>query len=167
MTSGAEEQAAPADAGTTEAGATEGARLRLRARDSEDLMVLSAHLQDAIVPISDMAYLGRDRSFVMVVNRFLWTRGSQPDKDTDHHLRTNSGVRFLGVTRVHARNINQRKRGQLLELLSVRHEVDAIHLTFAGGGEIRLEAAEIDAVLEDIDEPWPTRRLPSHRIDEE
>ena len=47
-------------------------RLKLRARDPEDLRVLSACLQDALVPLADIAYLKPEQRFVLVVNRFMW-----------------------------------------------------------------------------------------------
>ena len=51
--------------------------LKLRAHDAEDLAVVSALLQDAIVPAKEMTFLADERRFVMVANRFMWER--QPD----------------------------------------------------------------------------------------
>src|SRR5437764_3732668 len=53
--------------------ATDG-RLRLRAEDAEDLAVISACLQDALVSVRDLAYDREARSFVLVANRFRWER---------------------------------------------------------------------------------------------
>src|SRR5207244_12488326 len=44
--------------------------LKLRAEDEEDLAVVSAILQDALVPIGEMAYLPEEQRFVLVANRF-------------------------------------------------------------------------------------------------
>jgi hypothetical protein len=46
--------------------------LKLRAEDAEDLDVVSACLQDAIVPLSDMEFLAGEKRFVLVANRFRW-----------------------------------------------------------------------------------------------
>ena len=46
--------------------------LKLRAVDAEDLAVLGACLQDALVAVQDMRFLGEEDRFVMVVNRFCW-----------------------------------------------------------------------------------------------
>jgi len=46
--------------------------LRLLARDEEDLAVISAILQDALIPVSEMAYLPDERRFALVANRFRW-----------------------------------------------------------------------------------------------
>ncbi|MBF5066143.1 DUF2948 family protein, partial [Salmonella enterica subsp. enterica serovar Istanbul] len=38
--------------------------LKLIAFDSEDLSVISAHLQDAVLTVGDLAYVPKDRRFV-------------------------------------------------------------------------------------------------------
>lgn len=47
-------------------------KLKLIALDAEDLAVVSAHLQDAVLKVADMAYLPREKRFAMLVNRFDW-----------------------------------------------------------------------------------------------
>ncbi len=46
--------------------------LRLIALDAEDLAVLAAHLQDAILRVGDMIYLPDEQRFVIALNRFDW-----------------------------------------------------------------------------------------------
>jgi len=46
--------------------------MKLRARDRGDLEVISALLQDALVPLVDATYLRREKRFVLVANRFRW-----------------------------------------------------------------------------------------------
>ncbi len=46
--------------------------LKLIAFDEEDLKVVSAHLQDAVVRVGDMAYLPKERRFAALLNRFDW-----------------------------------------------------------------------------------------------
>ena len=43
--------------------------LKLKAKDAEDIQVISAVLQDSIVPVVDMQYDAADKSFIMVVQR--------------------------------------------------------------------------------------------------
>ncbi len=160
--------------------------LRLRAADAEDLAVLSAELQDALVPIVDMSYLPEQRQFAMVVNRFMWETAvdgapgmagaeSDPAGETAAnpaagvatervYLRTHCGVRFDGVAAVRTRGIDRRDRQQILSLLAIRCEDDAITLHFAGGAMVRLEVGGITAYLADLGDPWPTRRLPCHPL---
>src|SRR5260370_7067427 len=56
----------------------QGAALKLRAEDAEDLAVISACLQDALVAVRDLAYAPQERSFLFVANRFRWENGLRP-----------------------------------------------------------------------------------------
>ena len=46
--------------------------LKLIALDSEDLAVVSAHMQDAVLTVGDMAFLPQQRRFAALANRFDW-----------------------------------------------------------------------------------------------
>ncbi|HYD31789.1 MAG TPA: DUF2948 family protein [Azospirillaceae bacterium] len=147
--------------------------LKLRAEDADDLKVVSAFLQDAIMPIGEMCYLPDERRFVMVVNRFKWegcrdetalAGGPMVDEeDIDCPFeRTNCGVRVEGVTGVRSRGIDMKDRRQILELLTVESDDDGVTMHFAGGGCIHLDAGSWLWVMEDLGEPWPTSRKPNH-----
>lgn len=149
------------------------APLRLRARDREDLEVLSASLQDAIVPIGDMTYMPEQRRFVMVVNRFKWEHGPMSSEaggrgegEETAFLRTNCGVRFEHVTAARLSGIDQRNRRQFLSVLAIHPDDDGATVVFSGGGMVRLECDGIDCCLEDIGEPWPTLRRPEHAFED-
>lgn len=135
--------------------------LRLAARDPDDLAVIAGCLQDAIVPIADIAYLPDENRFVMVANRFRWEE-AEGRRRGEEYERINCGVSFESVTGVQSRGIDLRRREDMLSLLTVRAEEGAVVLVFAGGGQIRVEAGEIACRMEDIGEPWPTRWRPSH-----
>ena len=162
--------------------------LRLRAGDVEDLRVIAAMLQDALVPVADMTFQRREKRFVLVANRFRWesrdgpyqTAGAQPDADGDAdadasfadgeagplYERVNCGIRFGKVARVRMRGLDPHQRDQILSLLTIDAEPSAITLVFADKVAIRLEVSAIDCHLEDIGEPWPTRWRPFHELDD-
>ena len=71
-------------------------RLRLFAEALDDLSVISALVQDALVPLGDMAYLPAEKSFMMALNRFRWESG----EDAETRERVHAGLRFDRVTRV-------------------------------------------------------------------
>jgi hypothetical protein len=146
--------------------------LKLRALDAEDLGVFSACLQDAILPLSDMAYLRDQKRFVMMANRFVWEGLKQeaaqaPDVDGEA-----SRERVLGlltverVTGVRVTGLDQRDRSRILSLLAIRSGEGRIDLLFAGGGVIRLDVERIRARLDDKGEPWPTAWQPYHPLDD-
>ena len=142
-------------------------KLKLRARDADDLRVLSACLQDAILPIGDMTWDREGRRFVMVANRFCWERVDDRDGAFD---RVNCGVVFETVNAVKLRRIDRQDRGQMLSLLAIDLTPQpagvAITLMCADNRDIRLEAAGVAVQLEDFDGPWPTRNRPSHILDD-
>lgn len=160
--------------------------MKLRATDPEDLEVLAAHLQDAIVPVSEMAFLPRERRFVLVANRFRWEaagrqaarprpaeRRSGPDDAAfapeGHFERIHCGLCVERVRAVRHRGFDRRDRGALLALLTVSADAAAgtIELLFAGDAAVRLEVDRIDCYVEDVGEAWPTRWRPRHGTDEE
>ena len=46
--------------------------LKLIGKNENDLKVISAYLQDSIVIIKDIVFLKKNKTFVMVLNRFMW-----------------------------------------------------------------------------------------------
>ena len=151
--------------------------LRLKGVDAEDIAIISAQVQDAIVPVADMAYLAADRIFAMVVNRFMWEAGPVEASGAEEagrdgpicplYLRTNCGIEFRQVTRVQSRGIDLRDRSQLLCLLAICAEDDGLELHFSGGGIVRLAVEAIECRVRDMDEPWPTQCRPAHPVHED
>ncbi|MEO1192905.1 MAG: DUF2948 family protein [Pseudomonadota bacterium] len=162
--------------------------LKLRARDDDDLLVLSSLLQDALVPPQEMRYITSERRFVMLANRFRWEgRGATPPappeegadasfeqdaaalasdlKSQDDGLvysRVICGLCFDRVRAVRTRGLEQGNEEQPLNLLTVTRGIAAWLLSFSGGAQIRLEGPAIVLHLEDLGEAWPTRWKPSH-----
>ena len=50
----------------------DGFNLKLLAKNQDDLKVISAHLQDSVVTVKDIIFLKKNRTFIMIVNRFMW-----------------------------------------------------------------------------------------------
>jgi hypothetical protein len=136
--------------------------LKLRAEDDEDLAVISAILQDALVTVGEMAYLPDDKRFVLIANRFRW----EPDitGERQDFERILSGLRIDGVCAVQRRDISLRDKDGILALLAIQAQDNALYLHFAGGGSIRLEIERILCHLDDLGEPWPTRWRPRHPV---
>jgi hypothetical protein len=133
--------------------------MKLKAVDKEDLTVLAACLQDALVLIDDLAYFPDDGQFVLVANRFQWETDKAGAKE---HARTTAGVTFSKVTAVKRKGVDRRDGDGMLSLLTIEALPGAIQLTFSGDAAIRLEVSEILCHLQDVGEPWPTRWRPDH-----
>lgn len=163
-------------------------RMKLRARDAEDLQVISAVLQDAILPVKEMAYLPKQKRFVLLFNRFKWENlprevaeealraaprereagaegGDAAFADVDETTvfeRVHAALTIDGVRSVQLRGLDRKDKSRLLELLTVEARPGEISLLFAGEAAIRLETRKIRVHLEDMGEPWPTTNLPRH-----
>jgi len=145
------------------------AELRLRAEDAEDLAVISACLQDALVSVRDLAYDREARVFVLVANRFRW-EGDPTMVGTGRPFeRTLSGVAFDEIDGVAYRGFHRSEEDRILSLLAIRPLLGptggTIDLEFAGGATIRLTAASVRCRLRDFGEPWPTVWQPGHPED--
>src|SRR6187551_337055 len=96
--------------------ARSGTGLRLRAEDVEDLAVISACLQDALVSVRDLAYDPAARSFVFVANRFRWEGGD----DGAPFERTLCGISFDEVDGVVYRGFQRSEEDRILSLLAIQ-----------------------------------------------
>ena len=142
-------------------------QLKLAALDQEDLEVLSAHLQDAVMTVADIRYLPKEKKAVFVMNRFVWDK--EADKRSKEHERRRAALSFARVTSMKVQNIQQEARGAVLELLAVTFEPGEdpsgrIQLAFAGGASLMLEVECIEAQLADLGAAWSTPNLPQHDL---
>ena len=139
--------------------------LRLRAEDAEDLAVISACVQDALVSVRDLAYDREARTFVLVANRFRW-EAAKGDSQARHFERTLCAIAFAEVENVVYRGFQRSEEDRILCLLAVRHADTeggaTIDLDFSGRATIRLTAAAIRCRARDLGEPWPTAFHPDH-----
>jgi hypothetical protein len=136
-------------------------RLKLRAVDAEDLAVLAAFLQDAIVSVSEMAFVPEERRFVLIVQRFRWERAVQEGAD-DSFERVSCAISIEGVDQPKYRGFSMKERGLLMPLLTATLEDGAVVLTFGGGAALRLAVDRLDLRIEDFGACWPTRQMPRH-----
>ncbi len=146
--------------------------LKLVALDKEDLEILSAHLQDAVLKIGDLAYQPKARRFAAITRRFDWLKAHGGDSERSKgYERRQSALRFERVTGAKLMNVPIGAKSEVLSLLAVTFEEGeapsgAITLQFSGGAAIRLEVECIEAELRDLGPAWRTRRRPEHKGDE-
>jgi hypothetical protein len=144
----------------------EGAALKLRAEDPEDLAVISACLQDALVAVRDFAYIRGERRFLFVANRFRWESGQGMAGGERPFERILCGVAFSEVEGVSYSGFRRSDDYRILSLLAIRPEDGSVHLEFSGDAAIRLEVARILCHAGDLGDPWPTPWQPRHDVDE-
>jgi len=141
--------------------------LKLIGKNLEDLKVISAHLQDSIVAVKDIVFLKKNKTFIMMVNRFMW---EDIEKGVFRkHKRIRCALKFENVIVVKSQNINQKNKKIFLECLAIKSNLtsDNIYKTsifFSGGGMITVTSEAIDVILDDLGKSWSTKRVPVHKI---
>ena len=91
----------------------EKANLKLLANNREDLKVISAYLQDSILIVKNIVFLKQNRTFVMIVNRFMWEDVEKGVFRQNKRIRC--AVKFEEVIKVESKNINQKNKNKPLE----------------------------------------------------
>jgi hypothetical protein len=141
--------------------------LKLVALDGDDIEVVSAHLQDAVVKVADIHWRPNEKRVVMALNRFDW--GSANGQAPEFH-RCRSALRFERVQACRCRNIDATGKADTLNLLAVSFaESDSpagvVTLTFSGGAALRLEVECLEAELADLGPVWSTEACPAHTLE--
>lgn len=138
--------------------------LRLIALDAEDLTILSAHAQDAVVKVGDLAWLPKEKRFALLMRRFDWEGATE-----GQNRRRLTAMHFDRVTSLKALNIDPAAKDTALNLLAVtftpsEEPAGELVLTFSGGAALKLEAECIEAQLKDLGGMWETARQPAHEL---
>ncbi len=135
--------------------------------DEEDLEVVSAHVQDAVVKVADVIWRPRENRLVIGLNRFDWE--SAQDLHPDYRRRR-SALRFERVLACKCRDVNPAGKDAVLNLLAVEFdETDApagvVTLTFSGGAALKLDVECLEAELADLGPVWSAGHCPNHPAD--
>ena len=140
--------------------------LKLIARTEEDLRVVSAHLQDSIVSVSDIASLKKNKIFLMQLNRFMWEDVEKGVFRKNKRIRT--VLKFDSVLDVFSKNINQLNKDGFLDFLAIETNIMPdnnyeMKIIFAGDSIIRVISEVIEVTLDDQGEAWDTKNKPKHK----
>ena len=140
--------------------------LKLIARTEEDLRVVSAHLQDSIVSVSDIASLKKNKIFLMQLNRFMWEDVEKGVFRKNKRIRTI--LKFDNVLDVFSKNINQLNKDNFLDFLAIETNIMPdnnyeMKIIFSGDSVIRVISEVIEVTLDDQGEAWDTKNKPKHK----
>ena len=145
----------------------ESVNLKLLGKHQEDLKIISAYLQDSIIIVKDIVFLKQNRTFIMIVNRFMWEDAEKGVFRQNKRIRC--AVKFEEVIKVESKNINQKNKNKPLECLAIKcssifDETYKINIFFAGGSIISLIVEVIEVALHDLGKPWNVKHIPIHKI---
>ena len=143
--------------------------LKLIALDSDDLAVVSAVVQDAILKVGDIETDGQARQAVLTLRRFVREASRPWWKVFGRQQRSLSVLHFNRVRSVRSFRLDRNDSEGTLVLLSATFEPDepdaaagAIRLTFAGESELVLQVDAIEAQLSDLGARWAAVAKPDH-----
>ena len=134
--------------------------------DEEDLEVVSAHVQDAVVTAGEVMWRPQEKRVVVALNRFDWEGAQNGDPE---YRRRRAALRFERVLSCKCRQVDPAGRDAVLNLLAVEFaETDApagvVTLTFSGGAALRLEVECLEAELADLGPTWTATGCPAHAV---
>ncbi len=140
--------------------------LKLIARTEDDLRVVAAHLQDSIANSSDIANLGKNKIFLMQLNRFMWEDVEKGVFRKNKRIRTI--LKFENVLKVNAKNINQSRKDKFLDFLTIEtikmpDNNYEMKIVFAGDSVIKVISEVIEVTLDDQGSAWDTKNMPKHK----
>ena len=138
--------------------------LKLIALDREGLGVISAHVQNTCVKRADMAFMPRQRRFVIAGMRYDWVGAKTGPKE-----RVSSVLRFDRVLKVSHLGLKDLDEDAVVNLLAVTFEktdppAGMIILAFADGALIRLEVECVEVEMRDMGLRVPAEACPGHAL---
>lgn len=143
--------------------------LYLSATDADDLQVMSALVQDAVLPVTEIKFQKSARRFALLINRFRWEDKPAAERLNRAYERVQAVLAFDDVHTVRSQGFDRADADLVLSLLSVTFEpgedgAGQVLLTLAGDGAIALDVECLNATLRDVTRPYiaPSRKAPGH-----
>ena len=141
--------------------------LKLNGISEDDIRVISAHLQDSITQVKNIAHLKKNKIFLIQFNRFMWEDVEKGVFRKNKRIRTI--LKFENVISVFSKGINQKNKSRFLDFLAIENNLLAdntyeIKIIFSGEAIIRINAEVIDVTLDDQGAPWESKTKPKHKF---
>ena len=134
-------------------------KIRLNALNNDDLKIFSFLCQDAIIAKEEMFYDETQKMFIATLTRYCWEQQQLKDKNISYRVIT--GLQIKNVNNVEY--INFKSKISFYNLLAITYDKVNIILNLSMSSKIKLDCTKINATIEDIDIPWPTKLKPLHK----
>lgn len=145
------------------------APLNIGALDSEDLTVISAMVQDAVLPIGEISWQANQRRLALLINRFRWEDKTNAERQGRPVERVQSLLVFDTVLSVASQGLDRSRKDLVLSVLSITTENAEngdcfLTVTLAGDGALRIRVEAVEVHLRDVTRPYaaPSRKSPHH-----
>ena len=134
-------------------------KIRLNALNNDDLKIFSFLCQDAIISKEEIFYDKTKKIFVATITRYCWEQQELNYNKINYRVVT--GLQIKNVNKVEY--INFQSKISFYNLLAITYEKANIILNLSMSSKIKLDCKKINATIEDIDIPWPTKLKPLHK----
>ena len=134
-------------------------KIRLNAFNQHDLKIFSFLCQDAIFSKEEIFYDKAKNVFVATLTRYCWEKQKPNEKNINYRVVT--GLQIRNVNNVEY--INCKSKMPFYNLLAITYENENVILNLSMSSKIKLDCKKINATIEDIDIPWPTKLKPLHK----
>ena len=145
------------------------APLRLVAQDAEDMKIVAALVQDAVLPVTELKYDAKRHRFALMLNRFRWEDRAQAEQVGRAYERVRSVLVVEDVRKVQSFGFDRADKDLVLSVLSMSFEpgedgTGRLTLTLAGDGAVALDVEALDVRLDDVTRPYraPSGKVPTH-----
>lgn len=143
--------------------------VNIGAMDAEDLQVLSALVQDAVFPATEMRWDAKARRFAILLNRFRWEDLPQAERRGRTPERTQCVLIIDHVLKIASSGVDRTDKTLVLSLLSLAFEpgedgTGILHLTLAGDGALKFDVEALEVGIKDVTRPYaaPSGKAPQH-----
>lgn len=143
--------------------------LAVRAETPDDLAILSAIVQDAVLPVGEIRFDRKRHEMALLINRFRWEDRAEAEARKRPYERVRSVLRIGGALGVASQGIARDETGTVLSILSIGWQAGAdgagrLTLTFSGGAALAVTVECLDASLRDVTRPYaaPSGKAPRH-----
>ncbi|OOY22073.1 hypothetical protein BMI86_06005 [Thioclava sp. DLFJ5-1] len=143
--------------------------IALRAETKDDLPVIAALVQDAVLPITEIAWEAKSRRLALLINRFRWEDKAQAEAEKRPYERVRSLLVISDVTHVASMGIDRSDRDVVLSILDITFEeaedgAGRVTVTLAGDGALAADVECLDVDLRDVERPYraPSGHAPHH-----
>ena len=137
----------------------------LRALETDDVPVISALVQDAVFPITEMSWDRARRRFAILLNRFRW----EDEGRKDGPQRTQAVLVIEDAMKVATQGIDRSDKDTILSALALEWApgedgTGRLTLTLAGDGAIAVDVEALEITLKDVTRPYhaPSGKVPDH-----
>ncbi|MBK5947635.1 hypothetical protein CCR83_14545 [Rhodobacter veldkampii DSM 11550] len=133
------------------------APLALRAQTPEDVTVLAALVQDAVLSVTEIRYDRRGRRLALLLNRFRWE--DRAEEEGRPYERVRALLVVSDVTGVASLGLDRRDADTVLSILDLAWEPGSdgtgrVVITLAGDGAIAASVECLGIDLRDVTRPY-------------